>query len=68
MRSPEFLEKKALFFDSVLFHWGILLALVGHAGGLLIPQSVFLGVILKDSNTTATHWLFALSMPFLEFD
>ena len=40
-RSSEFLEKKSLFYGSVLFHWGILLTLVGHAGGLLIPQSVF---------------------------
>lgn len=40
-RSSEFLEKKSLFFGSVLFHWGIVLTFVGHAGGLLIPQRYF---------------------------
>jgi nitrate reductase gamma subunit len=40
-RSSEFLEKKALFPGSVLFHWGIVLTFLGHAGGLLIPQRVF---------------------------
>ena len=39
-RSPEFLEKKALLAGSVLFHWGIVFTFLGHAGGLLIPQSV----------------------------
>jgi len=37
-RSSEFLEKKQLFFGATIFHWGILLTLLGHAGGLLIPQ------------------------------
>jgi len=40
-RSSEFLEKNTLNYGSVLFHWGILGTLLGHAGGLLIPQSVF---------------------------
>ncbi len=39
-RSSEFLEKKALFAGSVLFHWGIVFTFLGHAGGLLIPQRV----------------------------
>jgi nitrate reductase gamma subunit len=39
-RSSEFLEKKALFAGSVLFHWGIVFTFLGHAGGLLIPQSL----------------------------
>lgn len=39
-RSSEFLEKKALFAGSVLFHWGIVFTFLGHAGGLLIPQGV----------------------------
>lgn len=38
-RSSEFLEKERLGFGAVLFHWGILLTLGGHAGGLLIPQT-----------------------------
>ncbi len=37
-RSSEFLEKKSLFYGSVLFHWGIVFTFLGHAGGLLIPQ------------------------------
>ncbi len=40
-RSSEFLEKKSLFYGSVLFHWGIVLTFLGHAGGLLIPQKYF---------------------------
>jgi len=40
-RSSEFLEKKALWPGAVIFHWGIVFAFLGHAGGLLIPQSVF---------------------------
>jgi nitrate reductase gamma subunit len=40
-RSSEFLEKKQLFYGATIFHWGILLTLLGHAGGLLIPQRVF---------------------------
>lgn len=39
--SSEFLEKKSLFWGSVLFHAGIVLTFVGHAGGLLIPQRYF---------------------------
>lgn len=37
-RSSEFLEKKKLFLGATIFHWGILLTLLGHAGGLLTPQ------------------------------
>lgn len=40
-RSSEFLDKKGHFFGITLFHYGILLTLLGHAGGLLIPQYVF---------------------------
>lgn len=40
-KSSEFLEKKNLFFGVTIFHWGILLVLFGHAGGLLIPQGIF---------------------------
>ena len=40
-RSSEFLEKNTLNYGSVLFHWGILGTLLGHTGGLLIPQRVF---------------------------
>lgn len=40
-KSSEFLEKKNLYPGITLFHWGILLTLVGHAGGLLIPQTFY---------------------------
>lgn len=40
-RSSEFLEKKLLLPGTVLFHWGIILTFVGHAGGLLIPQRIY---------------------------
>jgi nitrate reductase gamma subunit len=39
--SSEFLEKKNLYPGITIFHWGILLTLFGHAGGLLIPQTLF---------------------------
>jgi nitrate reductase gamma subunit len=37
-KSSEFFEKKELRFGSTLFHWGILLVLVGHVMGILIPK------------------------------
>jgi nitrate reductase gamma subunit len=40
-RSSEVLEKKSLFYGSLLFHWGIVLTFLGHAGGLLIPQRFY---------------------------
>ncbi|CAB5123361.1 Respiratory nitrate reductase gamma chain (EC [Olavius algarvensis associated proteobacterium Delta 3] len=40
-RSSEFLEKKSLFWGAILFHIGIILTFVGHAGGLLIPQTYY---------------------------
>ena len=39
-RSSELLDKKGHFFGITLFHYGILLTLLGHTGGLLIPQSL----------------------------
>ncbi|MCL4500366.1 MAG: respiratory nitrate reductase subunit gamma [Deltaproteobacteria bacterium] len=40
-RSSEILEKESLKYSSVLFHYGIILALLGHVGGLLVPQRVY---------------------------
>lgn len=40
-RSSELLDKKGLRFGVILFHWGILLTLLGHTGGLLIPQTLY---------------------------
>lgn len=39
--SSEFLDKESLKTGITVFHWGILLTLVGHTGGLLIPQSFY---------------------------
>lgn len=38
-QSSEFLEKKRLRWGSILFHWGIIFALLGHFSGLLIPKT-----------------------------
>ena len=54
-KSSEFLEKKQLFFGATIFHWGMLLTLFGHAGGLLIPQRLLDVVGING----ATHTLIA---------
>ena len=56
-RSSEFLEKKYLFYGSILFHFGIIATFMGHAGGLLIPQSVFdiFGITARIHMAIA-HW------------
>jgi nitrate reductase gamma subunit len=43
-KSSELLDKEGLRYWSALFHGGVLLVFVGHAGGLLIPQSLYDGV------------------------
>ncbi len=40
-RSSELLEKRWLRWGSQLFHWGILLVIVGHVMGLLVPMSAY---------------------------
>ncbi|MGA7144758.1 MAG: respiratory nitrate reductase subunit gamma [Desulfobacterales bacterium] len=56
-RSSEFLEKKQLFYGATIFHWGILLTLLGHAGGLLIPQKVFdVAGINGDTHTMIAYY------------
>jgi len=40
-RSSEIMDKEGLRVGITLFHWGILLTLFGHAGGMLIPQSIY---------------------------
>jgi nitrate reductase gamma subunit len=56
-RSSEFLEKKSLFYGSVLFHWGIVLTFLGHAGGLLIPQKYFdLAGIDYQTHLAIAYW------------
>ena len=56
-RSSEFLEKKTLFYGSFLFHWGIVGTLLGHVGGLLIPQKYFdLAGIDSHTHLKLAYW------------
>jgi len=56
-RSSEFLEKKTLYSGITLFHWGILLTLLGHAGGLLIPQRLFdMAGINGQTHSQIAYW------------
>jgi nitrate reductase gamma subunit len=67
-RSSEFLEKKNLYSGITLFHWGILLTLLGHAGGLLIPQRLFdMAGIDGQMHTNIAYWsgLFVGAAAFL---
>ena len=40
-KSSELLDKGGLKYGITIFHWGIILALIGHGGGLLIPQRYY---------------------------
>ena len=56
-KSSEFLEKKNLYSGITLFHWGILLTFFGHAGGLLIPQTIYDMVgIDGQAHTRIAYW------------
>jgi nitrate reductase gamma subunit len=60
-RSSELLEKNSLKYSSYLFHGGILLTLVGHAGGLLIPQAIYDKVgISGETHTRMAIWVGAV--------
>jgi len=57
-RSSEFLEKRTLLYGSIPFHFGILLTLVGHAGGLLIPQTVYdIAGIRSEAHLLIAFWM-----------
>ena len=56
-KSSEILDRRGLFSGSTLFHWGILGTLLGHAGGLLIPQRLFDAVgIDGQAHTLIAYW------------
>lgn len=57
-RSSELLDKGSLRSASTIFHWGILLTLLGHAGGLLIPQSLYdlVGIDAR-AHTAIAYWM-----------
>ncbi|WP_300524965.1 respiratory nitrate reductase subunit gamma, partial [Aminiphilus sp.] len=40
-RSSELLDREGLRYGSILFHYGMVFTFIGHAGGLLIPQSLY---------------------------
>jgi nitrate reductase gamma subunit len=40
-KSSELLDKEGLKIGITIFHWGVILTLLGHGGGLLIPQKVY---------------------------
>ncbi len=66
-RSSEIFEKRTLMFASNLFHYGVLLALMGHVVGLLIPQSVYeLFFISGELHTAIAYFLgIAFGLPAL---
>lgn len=57
-RSSQFLHTESLRFASSMFHWGALLTLVGHAGGMLIPQWMYdLAGISAQAHNALAYWL-----------
>jgi nitrate reductase gamma subunit len=57
-KSSEILSKEGLKYGVYLFHAGVLLAFVGHAGGLLTPQGIFDAVgIDGGTHTKLAIWL-----------
>ena len=46
-KSSEILEKDSLKYSSVLFHYGIILSLIGHVGSLLVPQRLYTALGFK---------------------
>ncbi|MCD0449861.1 respiratory nitrate reductase subunit gamma [Actinocorallia sp. API 0066] len=53
-RSSELYERRLLRLGSPLFHFGILFVLLGHVGGLLIPEAWTDAAGLSE---TAYHWI-----------
>lgn len=56
-RSSEFLHKDSLKYGITIFHWGVLLTLAGHIGGLLVPQRIY-DLVGFDAHTHefVAHW------------
>jgi len=46
--STEIFEKKWLRAGSILFHWGIVFAFIGHVMGVLIPREFYLAIGVSD--------------------
>lgn len=57
-RSSQLLHTDSLRYGSSIFHWGALLTLVGHAGGMLIPQWMYdLAGISAQAHNALAYWL-----------
>lgn len=55
--SSELIEKERLFAGAILFHIGIIGTTLGHAGGLLIPQSLYdWAGISGEAHTEMAYW------------
>ncbi|MCF8039260.1 MAG: respiratory nitrate reductase subunit gamma [Desulfohalobiaceae bacterium] len=55
--SSEFLHKGSLKYGITIFHWGALLTLIGHAGGMLIPQRLYdLAGISASAHNFLAYW------------
>ncbi len=59
-RSSELLDKGSLKVGIWLFHWGVIFTFVGHAGGLLIPQSVYDAFGIDGATHTRVAFLLGL--------
>ncbi len=56
-KSSQLLHTRSLRYASSLFHWGALLTLVGHAGGMLIPQWMYdLAGINAQAHSALAYW------------
>lgn len=56
--SSQILDKKSLLWGALLFHVGIILTFVGHAGGLLVPQKYYdLFGITREMHLAIAHWM-----------
>lgn len=48
-KSSEILDKDSLKYGSVIFHYGIILSLIGHVGGMLVPQTFYNAIGFKEA-------------------
>ena len=56
-KSSQFLHTESLKYASAIFHWGALLTLVGHAGGMLIPQWMYdMAGIQAQAHNLLAYW------------
>ncbi len=58
--SSQFLESNRLFWGSRLFHWGIVVLLIGHLIGFLIPKTIILA-------TSIPLWLMIIEISAFAF-